>query len=117
VERTAVGLEPACVQTCLARARIYGDLGDKKSEIAGYVARGAVRLESSKVKIGPNVRYYGKKRDISLLTQSSAPEKIAQVNYRRIFMARMLRPSLQQVNGTSLMGLLGSIATEKDDSV
>lgn len=115
VERTAVGLEPACVQTCIARARIHGDLNDKKSEIARYVSKGAVRLESAKVKIGPNVRYLGKKKDLSLLTKTSTPVKMAEVNYRRIFMGRMLRPSLNQLNGFSLLGFLGSIATKDSD--
>lgn len=116
VERTAVGLEPACVQTCLARARIYGDLNDKKSGIARYVDKGAIRLESVKVKIGPNVRYYGKKKDISLLTQTSTPLKLAQANLRRIFMARMLKPSLGQLSGISLLGLLGTIAVKQSDN-
>ena len=117
VERTAVGLEPACVQTCLAEARICGDLNDKKSPIARYVAKGAVRLESAKVKIGPNVRYYGKKKDISLLTQSSTPLKMAEINHRRIFMARMVRPSLKAFNNNSILGLLGTIVAGKSDHV
>ena len=116
VERTTVGLEPACVHTCLARARIYGDLNDKKAEIAQYVDKGAIRLESAKVKIGPNVRYYGNKKDISLLTKNSTPTIMAEINHRRIFMARMLRPSLKAFNSNSLIGLLGTIATGKDDN-
>ena len=79
VERLAVNLEPACVQTCLAGARIFGDLNDPKSEVTKYVKKGAIKMESSAVQIGPNVRYYGNKRDLSLLTESSTPQAIQEV--------------------------------------
>lgn len=116
VERTAVGLDPACVQTCIARARIYGDLSDPKSEAAAYLKKGAVRLENDKVKIGPNIRYFGKKKDIGLLTKRSAtPLKLAEINQRRIFMASMMKSSVKQLSGLGLLGLLGTIAIQKPE--
>ena len=82
--RVAEGLEPACVQTCLARARIFGDLDDPASEIAQYVKKGAVGLTSPAVQIGPNGLYYGsKKADMELLMSTSAPKEMPKVSTRR----------------------------------
>lgn len=92
VERLAAGLEPACVQTCLAGARIFGDLNDPKSAVAGYVKKGAIKMESDAVRIGPNVRYFGRKRDIALLTATSTPQVMPEASLRRILLARMVRP-------------------------
>lgn len=116
VERTTVGLEPACVQTCIARARIYGDLNDNKSEIARHITKGAIRLENDKVKIGPNIRYLGNKKDLALLNSTSAvPLKMAEINQRRVFMASLMKSSLQQLSGIGMLGLLGTLAIQKAD--
>ncbi len=89
VERLAVGLQPACVQTCLAGARIFGDANDPRSEVAAYIKKGAIRLESPAVKIGPNVRYFGKKRDLHLLTSTCTPTAMPEANVRRRMFASL----------------------------
>jgi hypothetical protein len=54
-------------------------------------------MESDAVKIGPNVRYFGNKRDIHLLSETSTPRVMPEASLRRIMMARMVRPVIKEV--------------------
>lgn len=74
--RTEQGMPPACVKTCIADARIFGDLEDKNSEVYDLVYRqGAKRLSTEDVSIGPNVYYLGTADQISLILQHYPPKK------------------------------------------
>ena len=106
--RVAAGLEPACVQTCLADARIFGDLSDPDSEVSKYVKKGAVGLISSNVDIGPNSRYYGNKRDMALL-MTQAPQTMPEANLRRSMLANMMKPAMKQARNIGLAGLAGTL--------
>lgn len=108
-ERLAKGLEPACVQTCLANARIFGDLNDSSSEVAKYVRKGAIKMESRRVKIGPNVRYYGKKKDLHLLTTTSTPQEMPEANLRRTLMASTLKSGIKKAKDIGMLGLAGAV--------
>ena len=106
--RVAAGLQPACVQTCLAEARIFGDLDDPESEVARYVKKGAVGLTSKNVQIGPNTRYYGNKKDMALL-MTQAPQEMPEANLRRSMLAGLVRPMKKQAGSLGLMGVAGAL--------
>jgi tetrathionate reductase subunit B len=106
--RVAAGLQPACVQTCLAEARIFGDLDDPESEVAKYVKKGAVGLTSKNVQIGPNTRYYGNKKDMALL-MTQAPQEMPEANLRRSMLAGLVRPMKKQAGSLGLMGVAGAL--------
>jgi len=58
--RTSNGLQPACVEACPAKARIFGDQEDASSEIAKVLkAQKSFRLQEEKG-TQPNVHYVGK---------------------------------------------------------
>jgi tetrathionate reductase subunit B len=115
--RVAAGLQPACVQTCLADARIFGDLSDPNSEVAKLVKKGAIGLTSKNVQIGPNSRYIGNKRDMALL-MTQAPQEMPEANLRRSMLARMMKPAMKSVTNIGLAGLAGTLlvkSLEDDD--
>ena len=58
--RTSQGMQPACVEVCPAKARIFGDQDDPNSEIAKVLkAQKSFRLKEDKG-TRPNVHYVGK---------------------------------------------------------
>ena len=58
--RTSNGLQPACVEVCPSKARIFGDQEDANSEIAKVLkAQKSFRLQEDKG-TQPNVHYVGK---------------------------------------------------------
>jgi Fe-S-cluster-containing dehydrogenase component/formate-dependent nitrite reductase membrane component NrfD len=57
--RTEVGLEPACVVVCPARAIVAGDMHNPETEIARIIAREPVRVRKPEQGTKPNVYYLG----------------------------------------------------------
>lgn len=57
VHRVSQGLEPACVEACPSRARIFGDLNDPESEIVRMIAANPVSVLRPEKGTEPNVFY------------------------------------------------------------
>lgn len=62
--RIDAGLQPACVETCLGRARIFGDINDPKSEISQLIATNPVQILKPEMATRPQVYYLSPDSDV-----------------------------------------------------
>ena len=102
--RIARGEEPACVATCPAGAKHFGDLEDRTGEVHRIVFHeGARRVESDTVAVGPNVYYLGKAEHLDLVVKSFPP-KAPRYPAAREAWKRLVKPLVLGVVGLSLVG-------------
>jgi len=59
IHRVSQGLQPACVEACPSRARIFGDLNDPDSEVSRLIATNKVSVLRPGYGTEPNVYYIG----------------------------------------------------------
>lgn len=59
VQRTEAGLLPACVETCVGNARVFGDLNDPDSAVSTLIAAHDPEGLRPEFGTGPQVRYIG----------------------------------------------------------
>lgn len=57
LHRVEQGLEPACVNTCQGRARIFGDINDPESEVSKVLAKNSTTVLRPEMGTEPNVYY------------------------------------------------------------
>jgi tetrathionate reductase subunit B len=83
-----------------------------------YIKKGALGIEPTGGELGPNSRYYGKKKDMDLLFSNHTPElaDMTQVR-RRAMLASMVKPAMKTVKNLGLLGIVGAmIANQSTDS-
>lgn len=98
------GLQPACVTTCIARARSFGNLEDSGSEVFRMVyERGARRNETEDVHIGPNVYYLGKEANVDLALAGFAPH-LPRLVTPAAFWNSWVRPLVLAAIGATFLG-------------
>ncbi len=74
--RLEKGLQPACVETCITGAKVFGDLDDPTSEVYKLVfEEGARGITSDEVNLGPNVYYVGDDKKVDLIINKFPPRK------------------------------------------
>jgi tetrathionate reductase subunit B len=75
VQRLEVGLEPACVATCVGKARMFGDLNNPNSEVSVVLqnAKSVTRLDYEKAgtDTDPNIYYLNLPEMESILSSDS----------------------------------------------
>ncbi len=92
VARLQRGQLPACVTTCTAHAKFFGDLEDSKSEVYPFVfEQKARRLESPEIAVGPNVYYLGKPGHLEMVLAKFGPRPAELLRAGELW-KRYLRP-------------------------
>jgi len=110
--RRAQGLEPACVDTCLTKARAFGDLDDPGSEAARRLAKAKfVQLEYPGVATRPAMFYMKGTAPDNWMRKPEAPASLR-------FLSDFAAPAVKTLVGLVGFGLLAVLARRvllKDD--
>lgn len=97
------GLEPACVQTCVGGALIFGDVNDPNSEVSRLLAEKEwITLTTDEVDIGPNHYYYTGGR--------AAPDEVLPVAHER-YLAGAIIDDVVNPAGVIGIGALAGLLT------
>jgi tetrathionate reductase subunit B len=97
------GQDPACVATCTAHAKHFGDLEDPQSDVARLVFdQGAARIDDASAPVGPNVYYAGRPAQLDMVRRTFAPRQSALPAAGKAW--RVLTPLVLTLVGASFLG-------------
>ncbi len=102
--RIEKGLQPACVATCTAHAKFFGDLENTGSDVFHLVyERDARRNETAEIHLGPNVYYLGKQANVDLAFASFPPRPPRLLAQGR-FWRSLVKPLVLGAIGATFLG-------------
>lgn len=73
--RVDAGLVPACVESCVGHARVFGDINDPKSEVSMLLATNAVQTLKPEMGTNPRVFYIGADLEATSPMKGAATEE------------------------------------------
>ena len=104
--RLSVGKEPACVETCPTRARVFGDIADETSAIYKLLkGKQSVRVVNAKFNTEPEIYYLGKTSPMNWTVDPRLPGPVQVL--RDIF-----GPILKVAVGLTGLGVLVMLAKQ-----
>ena len=102
--RVERGLQPACVNTCTAHAKYFGDLEDPNSFVFTAVyEKHAHRIENSLAAPGPNVYYLGKPGHLELVQAKFGPRAPRLIRPGEVW-KRLVKPLVLAAVGATFVG-------------
>ncbi len=105
-DRLAMGLQPACVDTCMTKARVFGDLNDPESEVSKLLEeRETVSFTTQPVDTKPNMFY---------LADTEPMDWPGEVQYPLAHrtMTSVVNPLFKIVAGLSALGVVAMLAKQ-----
>lgn len=102
--RVERGEQPACVNTCTAHAKFFGDLEDPQSYVFNAVYEKHVRrLENEAAAPGPNVYYLGKPQHVDLVLATFGPHAPHLLRPGEVW-KRLVKPLVLAAVGVTFLG-------------
>ncbi len=105
------GLQPACVRACPAGARVFGDLEDRRGDLArAFLKKPVRRRETRAVSTAPRVFYSGRKAALDRIAAAAPPDpsRLDPPLPGRVLRSAV-RPAFLSALGVALLGATAAV--------